>query len=353
MTTKNKYESLPAEMQEGLFAPWMYKEISGTRKKIYYTPYGTAAKPNRPEDWSTMQGALSCLEVYPDRYNGIGTLITPESQIAYVDIDHCIDRYGNLAAEAAEIVWMLDSYTEFSPSYLGLHIAFLVPYQGWTYDDTQYYMHGPSCELYTPGMTTRAMTITAEPLGTYRDLRRLSEAEMQNFLDTYMRRTTAKPKEQIITAPVGGNGMSWHDIFAVLKKSKNYSKFEALFKADFEAYNQSRWVKNATGEIDQSMYDAALCSLLAFWTGGNRSLMDAIFRRSALMRPKWDQKNRGSMTYGDRTISAAIQHCSHFFGLPDPEPEPLVSRDLLTAPVWDLLQEPWNPSDPEKDKGDN
>ena len=76
--------------------------------------------------------------------------------------------------------------------------------------------------------------------------------------------------------------------------------------------------------------------------------MDAVFRRSALMRPKWDLRSRG-MTYGDRTISAAIQHCSHFFGIPDPEPEPLVSRDILNAPDWDLQQEPWNPTDSDKE----
>ena len=347
MSTNKYIDNLPAEMQGGLFAPWRYHTIAGERKKIFCTPYGSAAKTNQPENWNTMSAALSCLAI-DSKYEGIGTLLIPGSEVAFVDIDHCLDRYGNLTAEAAEIVYMLDSYTEFSPSYLGLHIAFLVPYKGWRYDDTQYYLHGPSCELYVPGMTTRAMTITAERFGTYGDLQRLTEAEMQVFLDAYMKRTVARPAEKIITAPVGGNGLSWHEIYEVLKTSKNFAKFEALFRGDFNGYNGSKWVKGTTGEIDHSAYDAALCNLLAFWTGGNRNLMDAVFRRSALMRPKWDLRSRG-MTYGDRTISAAIQHCSHFFGIPDPEPEPLVSRDILNAPDWDLQQEPWNPTDSDKE----
>ncbi|MBQ6488262.1 MAG: hypothetical protein IJI75_03440 [Solobacterium sp.] len=317
--TTNKYKDLPAEIRSGLFSPWMYKQIGNERKKIFCTPYGYAAKPNHPENWNSLDAALSCMEMYPDRYSGIGTLVTAESEVAYVDIDHCLDTYGNLTAEAQDIVEMLDSYTEYSPSYLGLHIAILVPYKGWRYDDTQYYMHGPSCELYTPGMTTRAMTVTAVPYGEHRELRRLTEAEMQSFLDTYMRRTSVRPKEQVITAPVGGNGMSWHDIFNILKKNKSYAKFEALFRADYDAYNGSKWIKNSTGEIDQSMYDEALCCLLAFWTGGHRDMIDAVFRRSALMREKWDRRDYNGLTYGDRTISAAIAKCENFFGITNPK----------------------------------
>ncbi len=48
-----------------------------------------------------------------------------------------------------------------------------------------------------------------------------------------------------------------------------------------------------------------MCSYLAFWTNNDAERMDALFRNSALMRPKWDEKH-GSQTYGAMTISKAL-----------------------------------------------
>jgi primase-polymerase (primpol)-like protein len=45
--------------------------------------------------------------------------------------------------------------------------------------------------------------------------------------------------------------------------------------------------------------------MLAYWTDGNERQMDRLFRRSGLMRPKWD-KFCGSQTYGERTLIRAI-----------------------------------------------
>ena len=50
----------------------------------------------------------------------------------------------------------------------------------------------------------------------------------------------------------------------------------------------------------------ALCRKLYFYTGDNVELIDAIFRRSALMRPKWDEP-RGEETYGEMTIAKAVK----------------------------------------------
>ena len=45
----------------------------------------------------------------------------------------------------------------------------------------------------------------------------------------------------------------------------------------------------------------ALCALLAFWTGKDTARMDRLFRRSGLMRPKWDE-DRGEKTYDLRAL---------------------------------------------------
>ena len=47
--------------------------------------------------------------------------------------------------------------------------------------------------------------------------------------------------------------------------------------------------------------DAALISMLWFYSGGDRQLVDAMFRQSGLMRAKWDAKH-GAKTYGEMTL---------------------------------------------------
>jgi len=52
----------------------------------------------------------------------------------------------------------------------------------------------------------------------------------------------------------------------------------------------------------------ALCLHLAFWTGGDQVRMDRLFRKSGLMRAKWDQVHYADgATYGERTIERALE----------------------------------------------
>jgi putative DNA primase/helicase len=53
----------------------------------------------------------------------------------------------------------------------------------------------------------------------------------------------------------------------------------------------------------------ALASILAFWTQCDPLRMDGLFRRSGLMRDKWDT-SRGASTYGAQTIEKAIRGTS-------------------------------------------
>lgn len=63
---------------------------------------------------------------------------------------------------------------------------------------------------------------------------------------------------------------------------------------------------------DRSAADMALCSHLAFWCAGDAERMDRIFRRSGLMRDKWDAR-RGGSTYGAQTIGRAVAGCTEFY----------------------------------------
>jgi putative DNA primase/helicase len=64
------------------------------------------------------------------------------------------------------------------------------------------------------------------------------------------------------------------------------------------------WNGDTSGQTSHSEADLALCSHLAYWTGGDAARIDSLFRRSGLYRNKWDER-RGDQTYGERTIGKA------------------------------------------------
>jgi primase-polymerase (primpol)-like protein len=63
------------------------------------------------------------------------------------------------------------------------------------------------------------------------------------------------------------------------------------------------------GYGSHSEADAALCTVLAFWTDGDPAAIDRLFRASGLCRAKW--LNRPD--YRERTISAALGACGETF----------------------------------------
>lgn len=75
--------------------------------------------------------------------------------------------------------------------------------------------------------------------------------------------------------------------------------FEQLWRADPVAL--MRFYPNAAGGFDHSAADAALMAQLAFWTGKDAARMDRLFRRSGLMRAKYETR----ADYRSDTITGA------------------------------------------------
>jgi len=93
-----------------------------------------------------------------------------------------------------------------------------------------------------------------------------------------------------------------------LEKARNASNGEKF---------QRLWNGQTRGYESHSEADLALCSLLAFWTGGDRSRIDRLFRQSGLMREKWDEVHYADGSrYGEKTIERAIAGVSEYY---DPE----------------------------------
>lgn len=87
----------------------------------------------------------------------------------------------------------------------------------------------------------------------------------------------------------------------------NGEKFARLWSGDTAEYA-------GDGNEGHSEADLALCSLLAFWCGPDEARIDGLFRRSGLMRPKWDERRYGDgRTYGQGTIGHALSGRSEFW----------------------------------------
>ena len=65
------------------------------------------------------------------------------------------------------------------------------------------------------------------------------------------------------------------------------------------------------GYGSHSEADLALCGMLAFWTGGDATRIDSLFRQSGLYREKWDRKD-----YRNRTITEALSGKTEFYKAP-------------------------------------
>src|SRR6266480_2205576 len=103
------------------FVVWKYAVEQGKLKKRPYHPRtNLPARTNDPSTWTNVTTALKALAT--GRYNGIGFVFSESDPFTGTDLDACVSKDGSIAAWAQEIITTLSSYTEYSPSKLGVHI---------------------------------------------------------------------------------------------------------------------------------------------------------------------------------------------------------------------------------------
>ncbi len=216
----------------------------------------------------------------------------------FLDIDH-MDLSDPFVQT---ILNRFNSYTEYSQSGNGIHIYGKIDISKIpTYTDEKgklrldkpFYMKNPhnNTELYIGGITNRFACFTEDSI-TDVPLNDCTQAVLTT-LDKDMRR---KKKKNYSATRDGDADIAF--IIVALRKQKNGQKFEMLFdRGDISEYGD-----------DDSAADCALCALIAFRTGNDPELIDAIFRQSALMRDKWERDD-----YREMTIDAAIEACDGVF----------------------------------------
>lgn len=282
---KTQYANLPSLLKkEGLFCLWQYEVRDGKKTKVPYCVRGYRADPGNKSTFSKFDQVISLA----NGYDGIGIGVFDD--ICAVDIDHCVED-GVLSEMADDIVKMMDSYTEYSPSGTGVRIFFKA--SGLSYDKERYYVNNRKfgLEIYVSGYTNKFVTATGNVL-IDREVEDRTEA-LLFVLEKYMVKPT-----QLYTCceDVPGSFLSDESVIAKASASKQGEKFSALWYGDASAYGS------------QSEADLALCSILAFWCGGDTEQMDRLFRQSDLMREKWERED-----YRMNTLNRAVAMSKEFY----------------------------------------
>jgi primase-polymerase (primpol)-like protein len=276
---------------------WEEQERDGKPTKVPITPEsGAFASATDPETWTDFETAVDHLE--DTEVDGLGFVFTEQDPIVGVDLDDCRDlETGNVDDDARDIVTRLDSYTEISPSGTGFHILL----EGELPEGRN--RKGP-VEMYD---AARFFTVT----GDHVDVTPRTVEERQDELAAVHREYVQEPsmggsdtgeqRTETSATPTDVD-LTDEELIERARSAANGEKFDRLWRGDIHGYDS------------QSEADMALCCLLAFRTGGDPNRMDQLFRRSGLIRQKWDDQHfADGATYGERTIERAINTTTDFY----------------------------------------
>ncbi len=236
--------------------------------KIPYQINGAPAESNDPATWAEYKDVLAAWKK-TKQYAGIGCMI--RDPFIAVDFDHCRDpKTGVIEPWALAAVKELISYTEVSPSGEGLHVWCLG-----SLPDSARNRVG-RVEIYC---NVRYFTVTGEHVaGTPLTINEIPAGFAASIVTLDPQHAKSAPAPATRTQS---------------------SKEKILLLA------QGRWKE--ANYPSQSEGDAAYCRYLAEIHSGDRERIDAEFRKSPLMREKWDVKHDGTRTYGQMTIEKCLE----------------------------------------------
>jgi hypothetical protein len=282
------YANVPVELSERRqWVVWRRERRDGKATKVPCQALDPRRKANStdPATWANFEDAVAATSSVAG-LAGIGFVFSGDDPFVGIDLDDCVvdDR---LHPHAEAIVSDLASYAEWSPGG-GVHVFARGAMPGDRHKCTAT-PWGGAIEIYA---RDRFFTITGDRLdGAPHRI----ESREQALEAVYGRFFPPEPERapRPRSEPVRGSDA---ELLDRASRSRRGDRFRALWAGDTSGYG-----------ADQSAADLALCSDLAYWTGGDAERVDALFRMSGLMRPKWDER-RGDTTYGDRTIAVATTH---------------------------------------------
>jgi putative DNA primase/helicase len=288
--TRPNLDAIPEEMR--VRPQWAMWRIEDGQKVPYNCRTGGKAMSNKPATWSKFTEAVKKLPEFD------GLNFATGDGIAAFDIDGCCDpNSGFIEPWALELAREAATYCEWSPSRTGLRLwgfAELgendrkkIPLVGYSHPNGR----EPAFEQFS-GL--HFASVTGDRLPDAPD--RL--ADCSSFVNLLRQRFPAPEPPPPNQPPPSGATMDDDLLIAKALAAANGEKFRLLWEGNWAA----------AGYGSQSEADSALCCMLGFWTGRNAAQVDRVFRRSGLMRPKWDEAHHaGGGTYGAVTVARAME----------------------------------------------
>ncbi len=289
--------------QQPLWLLWRRQQRGSKTAKVPCSAAGKACGTDEKyrHDWVTFdQAQQAAARIKAD---GIGFVIP--TGMFFLDIDHRDPE----DPQVRELLQRFPSYSETSVSGQGIHIYGLcdvtrLPVVRGKLSG-EFYTHHPTngLELYIGGLTNRFAVFTGNALQEL-PLQDCTDAILDT-LNRCMRRSDPKVEK----------------VIRDLRNQKNGAKFSRLFDEGA-----------AEGAHSQSNLDAALCAMIAFRAGNDPDLIDAVFRRSALYREKWERED-----YRSATIALGLDACRRQKGRKKERP-PFIrvdskGRETVSAPL--------------------
>jgi putative DNA primase/helicase len=316
---------IPAELrQRPQWVVWRTEERDGKPTKVPYRSDGSGHASSTDSDtWGRFEDAVSAAS--NGKFAGIGFVFTANDPFAGVDFDSCWDE-GRQTGWADAWAWIggLDSYSEWSPSGHGVHTIVRASVgRGIKRGDVEIYDR------------SRFFTFSGEHVQGTPETIEDRQAELDELI------VAVAPPEPPKPPPRPSTPLELDDAELVEKilHSRQGAKFEALWRGRWEGAYSS-----------QSEADLALCSSLAFWTQADAARIDTLFRRSGLMRDKWDDR-RADSSYGSQTIEKALEGTSEVYDPGRSEPSRR-SETVETVGVFSGGQVPTvSPSSPYREDG--
>lgn len=254
---------------------------NGKMTKVPYATDGVLASSVDPATWDTFENCKN----HPESFDGIGFVF--KEGVVGIDLDHCIGDDGVVLPWAREILEEFPTYTEKSPSGEGLHLFiesdadFTGRRKNWT-NEANGKMEGIEC--YMKG---RFFTVTGDVFEGRSVLKSLDVMEWHK--NTFVEEKTGGKKIEKVTLP------SDEKILSVIFGKREREKLKAM-------YMEGKW--DQTRYASHSEADLALVETLMYFCCNQMDVVDRLFRRSEMMRDKWDER-RDSTTYGRMTMERA------------------------------------------------
>ena len=273
------------------FVVWKYTVEQGKLKKRPFNPRtNVPAKTNDPSTWTDVNVALKALAI--GRYNGIGFVFSESDPFTGTDVDNCVGKDGTIAAWAQEIITTLSSYTEYSPSKLGVHILTkaTLPGAGRKIGQVEMYSQERYFTLTTdhvPGTPTTIEHREAEQTKLYTSL--VSDVLQRSTENT---RGSGAGTGEALLRPAPSRSDA--EVLEKAQSARNRERFQALWNGDISGYKS------------KSEADFTLVLYLLYWTHDDLAQTRRLFQQSGLYDEKAERMT-GEHSYLDVTIYNALK----------------------------------------------